>query len=69
MSVRFFVTSAALMIFSWLAATYLRAVPMDTYPGSPVVTSAPIAEPTPDPQVVADRPENAPVQLISTATQ
>lgn len=44
MTVRFFVTSAALIIFSWLAATYLRVVPMDTYPPSeestPVLASS-----------------------------
>lgn len=38
MTVRLFVTSAAVMIFSWLAATYLRAVPMDTYPNAPATT-------------------------------
>lgn len=33
MSIRLFVTSSGLMIFSWLVVTYLTAVPMDTYPG------------------------------------
>lgn len=45
MSVRFFVTSASLMIFSWLAATYLRAVPMDTYPGTPSIGAGPVEAP------------------------
>jgi hypothetical protein len=46
MTVRFFVTSAALMIFSWLVATYLRVVPMDTYPTAPTatVTEVPLEE-------------------------
>lgn len=33
MSIRLFVTSAGLMIFSWLVVTYLTVVPMDSYPG------------------------------------
>ena len=32
MSVRFFVTSSALMILSWLAVTFFLVVPMETYP-------------------------------------
>ncbi len=46
MTVRFFVTSAALVIFAWLAATYFRAVPMDTYPdtGSTATAQAPVEE-------------------------
>ena len=46
MKVRFFVTSAGLMIFFWLVATYLRVVPMDTYPAPPtaMVTEGPLEE-------------------------
>ncbi len=66
MTVRFFVTSASLVIFSWLAATYLRAVPMDTYPGPPTVTTAPVEETAP---VVAAQETKSPVRLISTATR
>ena len=46
MTVRLFVTSAAVLIFTWLAATYFRAVPMDTYPHAPVATQAPVEENT-----------------------
>lgn len=35
MSVRFFVTSSALLIFCWLAVAFLLVVPMETYPGGP----------------------------------
>ncbi len=63
MTIRLFVTSAALMIFSWLAATYLRAVPMDTYPMAPAVTRAPLQGPA---SAVAASEEKAPVRLIST---
>lgn len=31
MTVRLFVTSAGALIFTWLATTYFRAVPMDSY--------------------------------------
>ena len=34
------------MIFTWLAATYFRAVPMDTYPHAPVATQVPAEENT-----------------------
>lgn len=51
------------MIFSWLAATYLRAVPMDTYPMAPAVTRAPLQGPA---SAVAASEEKAPVRLIST---
>ena len=59
MTVRFFVTSAALMIFFWLAATYLRVVPMDTYPAPPTatVTESRVEERTLAARSSADEPE------------
>ena len=39
MSVRVFVASAALMIFGWLAGTFFRDVPMETYPAAPLVAA------------------------------
>ena len=32
MSVRFFIVSSSLLIFSWLAVAFLTAVPLETYP-------------------------------------
>jgi hypothetical protein len=59
MTVRFFVTSAALMIFSWLVATYLRVVPMDTYPAPPtaIITVGPLEERPLAARSSADEPE------------
>ncbi len=44
MSIRVFVPSAGLLIFSWLAVTYLTVVPMDTYPGEPGMVASPKAK-------------------------
>lgn len=64
MTVRLFVTSASLMIFSWLATTYLRAVPMDTYPTAPGLAFAPSEQPV---SISAPGPQEEPsVRLIAT---
>jgi len=62
MTVRFFVTSAALIIFSWLATTYLRVVPMDTYPVAPVEAHASSEEST---LVLASSVDEPPEVVIS----
>lgn len=53
MSVRVFVSSSALVIFAWLTATYLRTVPMETYPAgvpSQAEVMAPESPPAAEPE-------------------
>lgn len=57
MTIRLFVTSSALMICCWLAATFLRVVPMDTYPGAPAVS--PAMREAPEPAVAINLGETA----------
>lgn len=60
MSVRVFVPSAAFIIFAWLAATYLRTVPMDTYP-----TTAPAQALVPS-SAPASAPQSESTIMVST---
>jgi hypothetical protein len=63
------------MTLSWLAATYLRAVPMETYPRPPVaaMVSADVVDEGEEGERGArgeDPPAEAtPLRFISTATQ
>ena len=54
------------MIFSWLAATYLRAVPMGTYPSTPAANVAPVLKSAS--MAAATLEEDLPVRLIVTGT-
>ena len=60
MSIRLFVVSSGMMIFTWLAVTYLTVVPMDTYPAGPAATEV-VGSPAGDPALAkADRAEASP---------
>lgn len=65
MTAKFFVTCAGLMISAWLAATYLRAVPMDTY--TPAPTASQPASSESEGAMVASTVGEEGARLISTA--
>ena len=62
MTARTFVTCAGLMIFAWLAATYLRVVPMDSYTPAPTAAAPSVEKTAPVMAAAAEVPE---VELIS----
>lgn len=63
MTVRAFVISAALMIFCWLTATFLRTVPMETYPANPSMSAVIVEDSAPP--VLATSTEKAGARLVS----
>ena len=68
MTVRFFVTSASLMIFCWLAATFFLAVPMETYPDQPARSSVSETGKNIEPTITAARSEDEPSGISVTPT-
>lgn len=55
------------MIFAWLAATYFRAVPMDSYPTSPAPATAKVPVEAQEPSAAATSAEES-ANVVTTET-